>query len=277
MNVDEQLRAALSQEADMQNVPAPDVDRLISGGRARQHRRTRTRFGAAAAVLVLLAGGAYGVTKIASGDTAVEPAVTPHSTPQIYRNVGQAPLEPGTYRMPVGVDASGGAIDADLTVHGSGWFGNNFPVSSDESGRYGGVAVYRPLSLAAGTGCLKEQPNEGVAQTAGSLAHQLAHLPRSTVLQQPAAEEAFGRQAYHVQLQIDQNCGKGVYRVAQTINGGHGITYGDSRRAVVVDFWVEEVGRVPVVVESWHQQGASTRMLGEIDRTRESIRFVTLG
>ena len=45
MNLDEQLRAALDREAEMQQGPAPDVDRLISGGKVR--RRRRNRFGSA--------------------------------------------------------------------------------------------------------------------------------------------------------------------------------------------------------------------------------------
>ena len=45
MTLDEQLRAALSQEADMQTVPRPDVDELISGGRVRRRRRNQGRIG----------------------------------------------------------------------------------------------------------------------------------------------------------------------------------------------------------------------------------------
>jgi hypothetical protein len=76
MNVDQQLRRALGREAEMQNVPAPDVDRLISGGRTRRRRRTCGRIAwvlIAIAVALLIAAGVYGAVKNGSG-TAVEPA-----------------------------------------------------------------------------------------------------------------------------------------------------------------------------------------------------------
>jgi hypothetical protein len=120
-----------------------------------------------------------------------------------------------------------------------------------------------------------------------ALAHQLAHLPRSTVLQQPTPVQAFGRSAVHLQLRIDQHCPTSVYRVAETLRGGHGISYGDLFRPVVIDFWVEDVGPgrpqvddvggVPVVVETWHQVGTASDVLHQITRTRDSISFVTGG
>ena len=73
MNLDEQLRAALDREAEMQKGPAPDVDRLISGGRVRRRRRNVVRFGVASALaVVLVGGGVYGVRQIDTG--APDPA-----------------------------------------------------------------------------------------------------------------------------------------------------------------------------------------------------------
>ena len=43
MNLGDELRAALNQEADMQPTTAPDVDRLIIGGRGRRRQRNLTR------------------------------------------------------------------------------------------------------------------------------------------------------------------------------------------------------------------------------------------
>ena len=63
----------------MRTAPAPDVDRLIIGGKVRQRRRNLARVGVAAAVAVLVAGGVYGVTKIDHG-TAVGPAGKPPQT-----------------------------------------------------------------------------------------------------------------------------------------------------------------------------------------------------
>ena len=45
MNLGDELRAVLNQEADMQVTQGPDVDRLIMGGRARRRRRNLTRAG----------------------------------------------------------------------------------------------------------------------------------------------------------------------------------------------------------------------------------------
>jgi hypothetical protein len=276
MNIDQQLRAALSQEAEMQNAPAPDVDRMISGGRARQGRRRTARFGIAAAVAVLAAGGAYGVMKVHSGttDTPTRPAPSQSTTPQPYPS--GSVVQPGTYRMLVGDGATGAPIHADLTFHGV-WAGDNYPVLRDATRRFGGVAVYRPLALAAGTGCLSDQPNSQVSRNPQSLAQQLAQLPRSTVLHPPAPTTAFGRHAVHLRLRINNDCGRDVYRVADTINGGHGISYGHVSHQVLIDFWVENLHRVPVVVETWHEQGASSQLVHQIAQAKDSITFVTGG
>jgi len=185
--------------------------------------------------------------------------------------------------MLVGVDETDAAVDADLSFEDVSaaipdmWESGNFPVVSDVTGSYGGVAVYQPVALAAGTGCLGHRPNTQVGQTPQKLARQLARLPRSTVVQAPTPVHAFGRDAVHLRLRIDQHCGEGVYRVAQTQYGGHGISYGDIHKDVVMDFWVEDVRKVPLVVETWHQEGASSQMVDDIARTRDSITFVTGG
>ena len=61
MNLGDELRATLNQEADTQFTPGPSVDRLIAGGRARRRRRDLTRAGGVALALVLIGGGAYAV------------------------------------------------------------------------------------------------------------------------------------------------------------------------------------------------------------------------
>jgi hypothetical protein len=300
MNIDQQLRAALGHEAEMQNAPAPDVERLIRGGRLRQRRRNRARaawVGVAAAASVLVAGGMYAVLNVRA-DTVDLPSHVPTlapspstTTPRTYTLDGSA-IAPGTYRLLVGVDANDVPIDADLSFGeqtGSGgapksWRSDNYPVLSDETGHYGGVAVYQPTALAAGTGCLSDSANTHVGQTPQQLARQLARLPHSTVLQSPTPVQAFGHQAVHVRVRINNDCADDIYRVAMTLRGGHGISYGHASETVM-DFWVEDVGAgrpqvddvggVPVVVETWHQQGASNQLLDEIASTRDSITFVT--
>ena len=262
----------------MQSAPPPDVGTLISGGRGRQRRRNLARVGVAAAVAVLVAGGLYGSTKLGSG-TAVEPAHAPSkAAPQAYRATSTV-IDPGTYRMLVG-HTTGTSIHADITIAGAGWQSDDFPVLSD-AGSYGAVAVYRPLALAAGTGCDTDKPNTKVAKTRHKLAQQLARLPWSTVIQAPTPVLAFGLPAVHLRLLINQQCGAGVYRVADTPRGGHGITYTSTytgtAKAVVIDFWVVEVAGVPVVVDIWHDADAPRQLVGRIARTRDSIIFDTGG
>ena len=138
----------------MRNAPAPDVDRLIIGGKVRQRRRNRTRLGIAAAAAVLVAGGAYGVTKVDHG-TAVEPAGKPPQTnaSHTYPNNGTT-IQPGTYRMLLGKNDVGASVHANITFDNTAWQsgGANDPLLLKANSN-GGVAVYKPLGLAAGTGC----------------------------------------------------------------------------------------------------------------------------
>src|SRR5215207_9129267 len=269
MTLDEQLRAALSQEADMQTVPRPDVDELISGGRVRRRRRNQGRVAVAAAVAVLLAGGAYGVTLIDS-TTKAAPADTSKPSrsaePQSLPTAGGSELQPGTYRMLAGVGATGAALEADLTLDGAGWTDGNYPVVSDGT-HTAGVAVYRPQALAAGSGCNGDNPNSDVGETSPALARQLAQLPRSTVVQAATQQRAFGRDTVHLRLRIDDRCSRDGYRVAEAPRGSRGVSYSDVFTDVVIDFWVVDVDGVPVVVDAWHQDGAPSELVDQIDRT----------
>jgi hypothetical protein len=274
MTLDPQLRAALTQEADMLNAPAPDLEKLIRGGRARQRRRKLTRLaqtGVAAAVAVLLAGGVYGVVKT-HDQTSDHPGAPSSSTQPVPYPDGVSTIQPGRYRMLVGNDDTGAAINADLTLNGVGWQDSNYPVVSDGPS-FGAVAVYQPVALAAGTGCLNDRVNDNLEDGPQALAQQLTGLPASTVVQAPTPVQAFGRPAVHLRLRITPDCGRGIYRIAMTLRSGHGISYGDSSRAVVVDFWVLEIRGTRVIVDTWHQDGASGRLIRQIARAKNSISF----
>jgi hypothetical protein len=268
------LREALAERIDAVGPARPDLDALVRLGETRLRRRRRTTLATVAAAAVLVAGGGYGVTKLDS-DTAVRPAGTSHTTtPQTYRAKGGSDIAPGTYRMPVGVDDTGAAVDANLTFDHV-WLGGIYPATGDGTGKFGGVAVYQPLALAAGTGCQSDPPNTQVGQTPHQLAQQLAQLPQSTVIQSPTRMQKFGG-AVHLQLRIISHCGSNDwYRVAETPRGDHGITYGfKPRRPVLIDFWVKDVEGTPIVVETWHQDGLSRHTVDQIARTRDSITFV---
>ena len=269
MNLGDELRATLNQEADTQLTPGPSVDRLIAGGRTRRRRRNLTRAGGAALALVLIGGGAYAVmqgggSEAGSDRIANQESVTPEpgvaAVPTLPEDRGSSGLRPGTFRILVGADAEGAPIAADLTFTGLGWNPGNFPLLGiGES--FGGVGAYQPTALAAASGCDGDLVNSNLEGSPYSLAQQLAALPGSTVLQPAESTELLGRHAVHVQVRIPQTCpAPQYYRVAETPRGARGITY-DRRDAtmppVVMDFWVMELEGKPLVVDTWYQQGAS--------------------
>jgi len=180
MNLGDQLRETLGEEADMQYATPPDVDRLIIGGRQRRRHRNLVRAGGTALALVLIGAGAYAVLQ--TNPAAEIPIVdTPKAPPVLPEDPGASTLEPGTYRVLVGAGADGAAIEADLTFEGRAWHAGNFPRLNE--GRNGGFGVYRPYALAAGSGCLGDESTVEAATTPEALAQQLAALPGSTVVQ----------------------------------------------------------------------------------------------
>jgi hypothetical protein len=287
MTLGDELKAALSQEADMQYATPPDVDRLIIGGRTRKRRRNVTRAGSAALAIVLLGGGAYGFTQLGSedsGTTGIVDQPTPTADPSgpavppiLAGDPGQGDLEAGTYRVLVASDADQ-PLEADLTVTGPGWSSGNFPLAHDARS-FGGFGVYQPFALATASGCSDDVVTTDLAESPLSLARQLAELPGSTVVQPVASSEVLGRYAVHVRLRIPQTCPvPQYYRPAETPRGGRGVTFDrpdGTLPPVVMDFWVLELDGVSVVVDSWHQVGASAELLERIDQARQSITFVT--
>lgn len=278
MSVDARIRKGLT----MIEKELPEVDTVASYEnleRDTRHgdRRRRTLIAAAAAVLV--AAGVYGVIKT-NPDTTAQPAKQPSTTsPQPYRDNGFS-KSPGRYRMLVGVTDTGVPINADFTFYDT-WKGGGEPVYRADPGYpAGGMAIYTPVALASGTGCLSDQPNTNVGQTPKQLVRQLAHLPQSTVLQRPTTFQASGHEVVHLGVRINQQkCYPDIYRVAETQSGGHFITYGPhpvlNNHPVLINFWVQSLGGTPVVVETWAEDTARGQMWDQIARTEKSIRFVT--
>ncbi len=288
MNFGDQLRDVLDQEADMVNTTRPDVERLIVGGQTRKRSRTRAQAGGAVAAVVLLGGGLFGLSQLDRDDAgspgpADQPTTTPEpsgaTTPPTLADEATADfLEAGTYRVLVGDGSTGAEIEADLTVAGAGWSAGNFPTVQDAES-VGGFGVYQPFALAAGSGCTSDVVTTNLGQSMSSLAGQLADLPDSTVVQPVEASRLLGQDAYHVRLRIPQTCPYNqAYRPAETPRGGRGVTYerpDGTLPAVIMDFWVLEHDGVPVVIDSWHQQGASADLVAQISEARESIVFVS--
>ena len=290
MNLGDQLRTTLGEEADMQYATPPDVDRLIIGGRQRRRHRNLVRAGGTALALVLVGGGAYAVTHQDGGTAqgsriAVAPSATSDSTVDPDAAVELPPdgywggIDAGTYRVVVGSDGTGRLLEADLTLE-AGWNAGNFPTTRDTTG-YAGFGVYRPWSLGAGSGCESDPPKADLGESPRALAQDLADLPRSTVLQPIEPTRAWGHDAQHLRLRIQEGCGPDggidpydIYRVAETPRGTRGINYGSQSTGVVIDFWVLDVDGATVVVDAWHQVGSSVRLVDKVTRAAESITFV---
>ena len=285
MNLEEELRAVLSQEADMRTTPTPDLDGIVSGGQDRLRRRNTTRIGlAAAAAVVLLGGGVYGVAQIGDGDSDAGVAAVPSESasaaaPPSWRNE-QRPVEAGTYRAYVGVAADGTRIDADLTIDGSNWDGSNYPVAYDGE-QFAGIGAYQASSVAGG--CKMEDGLERAAAEPAQLAQQFAGMPQSEVVQQPATTTAFGHSAVHLRLRVDAACKPytdgTAYLVAETPAGGRGISYFDENPeglsgVVIIDFWVVDVDGTTVVVDMFRSEGAPKALVDQAAAARESITFV---
>lgn len=288
MNLEEELREVLSQEAELRTTPSPDIDRMVNGGQDRLRRRTTMRIGIAAAAVLLIGGGVYGAAQIGddsdadSGVTTLptEPTEPTESTataagPPNWVDTNGGPVA-GTYRAYVGTGADGHNIEADLTVHGSNWTASNYPVAYDGQ-HFAGIGVYRPWSVAGG--CKMDAGFEPAAAEPQSLAQQLAGMPRSDILQQPAPTNALGHRAVHLRLRVDAACnGAAAYLVADTAAGSRGISYFDNspeNGVVIIDFWVMDVDGTTVIVDMFHTEDAPSRLVDQATAARESIAFVT--
>ena len=284
MSLDDQLRTELNQQADMRYAPLPDVQGLISGGRARRRRRHARRAGLGVAAVVLAVGGLYGVKQIAPerAGTGSGPAATVMALPS-FQDTDFVPINPGRYRMGVGVDAHRARIEAELSVKGLGWLSGTQPVLSEVSGAgvgpiTAGVGVYQPRLLAGGSGCTGSWTGRAPGATPLEMARQLTRLPKSDVIQRPTAIRAFGHDALHLRLRIDDQCPMDeYYRLANTPSGDRGISYADHQpQWVVIDLWVVDVDGTTVVVDMWHHPDTPRGLLETANLTRRSIHFETL-
>jgi len=259
-------------------------------------RRRRTAVATAAAAAVLVSGSVYGVLKIEPGTTnepagkRTIPSMTPSTTPSTTLPTTSWPypapgtstsVVPGTYEYLVDPDYIW-PIHADFTFYAP-WKGGIPPQFVSNTGSRGGLDLYLPDALAAGTGCLNGdvQPHTNLGHTPQVLAQQLAHLPHSTLLQGPAPEHMFGSDGFHLRLRINDTCGADVYGVAHgdglgdwtTLQLGHGNGH-DADTQILIDFWVQDFDGAPVVVETWHQDDAPAEMVDQITKTRDSIKFL---
>ncbi len=288
MSLDKELAAAFGREAEMRDVPLPDVEWLIRGGRARRRRRNAGRIGLAVAAAVVVSGGAYGLAQVDRGDpgpvtvppasSESEPAAVPSRFPD-YANMTS--IAPGTYRVFVGNDLAGHRIEADLTVTNSNWNWSGQPVVHEPPlDTWAGVGVYQPDALAGVAPCSGDWQSRPASGSPQSLARQLVRLPWSTVVEPPTPTEAFGHDAIHLRLRIDDQCPRDEYyqiaqtQTAETLAGRRGISYGSSSQEVLIDFWVVDLDGTAVVVDMWHQVYVSNELVGRATEVLDSINFV---
>ena len=266
----------------MRTTPTPDIAGMVDRGQERLRRRSTMRIGLAAAAVLLVGGGVYGITQIGGGDPDAGVATVPTETPEAanppnWVDSDGGPVDAGTYRTDVGVAADGKRIEADLTIGGSNWIGSNYPVAFD-GGHFAGIGAYRASSVAGG--CKMEAGHKEAATEQQALAQQLAGMPRSSVVQQPSPTEAFGHTAVHLRLRVDAACGDGAaYLVAEGPAGSRGISYFDENsegvsRTVITDFWVVDVNGTTVVVDMFHTEDAPRTLVDQAAAARESITFV---
>lgn len=289
MNLDQELTAAFGREAETREAPPPDVEWLIHRGRARRRRRNAGRIGVAVAAAVVAGGSAYGVSHLDGGDpgpdavppatSESEPAAVPSHLPD-QRNMTW--IAPGAYRVFVGSDPAGDKIEADLTLSSSNWNWSGQPVVHEPLvDAWAGVGVYQPRALASVAPCSDNWRGRPASAAPQSLARQLVRLPWSTVVEPLTPTTAFGHDALHVRLRIDDRCPWNEYyqiaetRTADTPAESRGISYGSTSKKVLIDFWVVDLDGTAVVVDMWHQVDASTELVGHATEALDSINFVT--
>jgi hypothetical protein len=281
MNLEDELRAVLSQEAEMRTTPTPDIEGMVNGGETRLRRRNSMRLGLAAAAVLLVGGGIYGATQLGgdgSPDTIANQPSEPAdaAAPPTWADTDSRIADPGTYRTHVGLTDAGEVIEADFTIDGTNWEASNHPVATVDQD-YAGIGVYRPDAVAGG--CRMQAGHQPAAAGQQQLAAQLAAMPGATVVERPTRTEAFGHSAIHAAVKVDAFCDGATEGNAYAVADDRGISYIDEAPAsgsktVRVDFWVVDVDGTNVVVDMFHTESAPEDLVAQADRARESIAFV---
>jgi hypothetical protein len=259
----------------MSEAPRRDTDSRVNGVREGRPRPVR-RLGLATVAVLLLVG--VSACDVAEGDargaeTGVDIAdeVTPSS---------ETTALPTETREEVGVDSESGLPISVVLPGDADLFGGGTGVTpEDDETLQVGLVVFQATRLAGGSSACSDESwsarSRKPAETAHALGRQLERLPRSTVTRPFDPTSAFGRDAFHVRLQIDNGCpADQAYRVAAA-ETDFGISYGDTPQVVVVDFLVVDVDGTPIVVALWNEAGAPADLVQQATLVRDSITFVT--
>lgn len=276
----------------MVQTPIPDTRTMIKGGQDRRHRRNAAWAGGGVAAVVLIAGGLYAAVQ-GSGDPDSGPdiAATPTSTPTPG---GPSPwvgtdepvdVEPGTYRLNVGLGGDGSPIAADLTLGSRGWLSTELPVfeSGGPGKEYGAAGIQETVRLpgnadycdTTGSDAGWAAASRTAADSSRALARQFTQLPSSTVVEPISSTQAFGHEALHLRLRVTDDCGEGVYVVFHGRGGQLPISYREvPEHDVVLDLLVVDLDGTPVVAYYWHVKGADPALVAEVTSVRDSIILV---
>lgn len=134
MNLDDQLRAVLGEVAEMRTATPPDVQGLISGGRARGRRRHVMWGGGSVLAAVIAVGGVYGVAQLGNDDVGSGPLVTNQPTAEsLPASDEPVPIDSGTYVVPRGY----GEVAPYTITLPPGWevqHGDSFSRNADQPG-----------------------------------------------------------------------------------------------------------------------------------------------
>jgi hypothetical protein len=119
MTLGDQLRAVLNEEAGMRTATRPDLQRLISGGRARRRRRNAVWAAGSVLAAVIAAGGVYGLAQLGGHDADSRGEIANQTTPQPLPDTDEAvAIAAGTYAIPA--DGDGVVAPYTITVP-AGW------------------------------------------------------------------------------------------------------------------------------------------------------------
>jgi hypothetical protein len=279
MNLDDQLRAVLDEEAGMRIASPPNVEGMISGGKARRRRRNAVRAGGGVLAAVIAVGGLYGLTQIGDGEADSQGLIATTPTPEALPTFAEPEaITAGTYLVPAG---NGEVAPYTVTVP-AGWaaqYGDSLSKHPDEPSGVGiGTFALDEIGLfddaCHGPGILGTARSSTAnlvtalrRQVAGPkvshpVATTLAALPATRIdLDQPARVSGcrLGRQILQVWRQIPQPA------------DDYFVLFPDSSASVYV---VDVDGRAQVfVVQTGDEISAADR--AELQSVLDSISFRT--
>lgn len=254
-------------------VPVPGLERSVDmqvddRQMAQEHRSNRWRgplIGIAAAAVVLIVGVVYIYT---NRDPVAAPAPNATELPGEFQ-----PIAPGAYF----VDTDGNeetATRGTFVIEGSGWWQSlgagalrEAPAGSVDSGLYVALMVVEVDQV-------WEAPCEGGASapagtTAKALGDQFAAMPEFITREGLAPVSAFGRDGYHLVLEVPGGCTDG-----ESANVWTGGVWGERNyqaEGQIVEYWFLDVEGTTVMVEATRPPESSEEIVTELSAALDTL------